>query len=72
MAGKGMTGKEVKAMKDDELKLTLGKLKNELYDMRTKRVTETVEDTSKFGKVRKDIARVLTEQRSRALAKAAK
>lgn len=65
-----MTGKEVKAMKADELKVTLDKLRNELFDLRSHAVTEKVEDTSKFGKIRKDIARVLTEQRNRAPKKA--
>ncbi|MBS0198368.1 MAG: 50S ribosomal protein L29 [Planctomycetes bacterium] len=65
-----MTGKEVKAMRDEEIKLELAKLRNDLYDLRSQTVTEKVEDTSKFGKVRKDIARLLTEQRKRLLAKA--
>ncbi len=61
-----MTGKEVRAMKDDEIKVELNKLRHDGYDTRSKRVSETVEDTSKFGKVRKDIARLLTEQKARA------
>ena len=65
-----MTGKEVNAMKDEELKLELGKLRNELFDLRSEAVTSKVEDTSKFGKLRKDIARLLGEQRRRSLAKA--
>ncbi len=65
-----MTGKEVKAMRDEEIRLELAKLRNDLYDLRSQTVTEKVEDTSKFGKVRKDIARLLTEQRKRLLAKA--
>ena len=65
-----MTGKEVNAMKDEELKLDLGKLRNELFDLRSESVTSKVEDTSKFGKLRKDIARLLGEQRRRSLAKA--
>jgi large subunit ribosomal protein L29 len=60
-----MTGTEVRGMKDDELKLTVAKLRTQLFDIKSKRVTETVEDTSQFGKIRKDIARVLTEQRAR-------
>ena len=60
-----MTGAEVKAMKDDELKLTVAKLRTQLFEMRTKRVTETVNDTSQFSKVRKDVARILTEQTAR-------
>jgi large subunit ribosomal protein L29 len=63
-----MTGAEVRGMKDDELKLTAAKLRTQLFDLRTKRVTETVEDTTQFGKIRKDIARVLTEKRSREIA----
>ncbi|GDX99872.1 50S ribosomal protein L29 [Phycisphaerae bacterium] len=60
-----MTGAEVKALKDDELKLTVAKLRTQLFEMRTKRVTETVNDTSQFSKVRKDVARILTEQTAR-------
>ncbi len=67
-----MTGTEVRSMKDEEIKIELGKLRNKLYDMRTKRVSDTVEDTSQFGKAKKDIARMLGEQRSRILKKAGK
>ncbi|MEI7658997.1 MAG: 50S ribosomal protein L29 [Phycisphaerae bacterium] len=65
-----MTGKEVKAMRDEELKIELAKLTNELYDLRSQAVTAKVEDTSKFGKLRKDIARVKGEQRRRTTATA--
>lgn len=65
-----MTGKEVKAMRDEELKIELAKLTNELFDLRSQAVTAKVEDTSKFGKLRKDIARVKGEQRRRATATA--
>ncbi len=65
-----MTGKEVKAMRDEELKIELAKLTNELFDLRSQAVTAKVEDTSKFGKLRKDIARVKGEQRRRTTAKA--
>jgi large subunit ribosomal protein L29 len=66
-----MKGKEVKAMRDEEIKLELAKLRNELFDIRSQAVTEKVEDTSKFGKLRKDIARLLTEQHRRTLAASA-
>lgn len=65
-----MTGNEVKAMRDEELKIELAKLTNELYDLRSQAVTAKVEDTSKFGKLRKDIARVKGEQRRRTTATA--
>ena len=60
-----MTGEEVRKMKDDELKQELARVRNDLFDLRSQTVTEKVEDTSKFGKLRKDIARLLGEQRRR-------
>jgi len=66
-----MKGNEVHKMGEDELGVELAKLRNDLYDLRSQAVTEKVEDTSKFGKLRKDIARLLTEQRVRETAKKA-
>jgi large subunit ribosomal protein L29 len=60
-----MTGEEVRKMKDDELKQEIARVRNDLFDLRSQTVTEKVEDTSKFGKLRKDIARLLGEQRRR-------
>jgi large subunit ribosomal protein L29 len=62
-----MKAAEAHSMKDEELTQELARLRNDLYDLRSQSVTEKVEDTSKFKKLRKDIARVLTERRSRAL-----
>ncbi len=67
-----MTGKEVISLRDDELKLELIKLRNELFDMRSKSVTAKVEDTSRFSKARKDVARMLGEQNKRLAKKAVK
>lgn len=61
-----MIGSEVRAMKDDELSLELGRLRNRLFDLKSQTVTEKVEDTSQFQKTRRDIARLLTEQKARA------
>ncbi len=60
-----MTGAEVKALKDEEIVVELGRLRSSLMAMRNKSVTEKIEDTSQFGKIRKDIARLLTEQTAR-------
>jgi len=65
-----MNAKEVHKMGDPELALELKKLRTDLFDLRSQVVTQKVEDTSKFGKLRKDIARLLTEQTRRARAKA--
>lgn len=60
-----MTGKEVRALSVDEIKAELGRLRGKLFDLRSQTVTEKVEDNSQFGKIRKDIARLLTERKAR-------
>ena len=64
-----MKGSELHKMSDDEIKAELARLRNDLFDLRSQAVTEKVADTSKFGKMRKDIARLLTERRARQLKK---
>jgi large subunit ribosomal protein L29 len=66
-----MKAGEVHKMSVEELSVEVAKLRNDLYDLRSQAVTEKVEDTSKFRKLRKDIARLLTERRARELAKKA-
>jgi large subunit ribosomal protein L29 len=66
-----MKAGEVHKMSVEELGVEVAKLRNDLYDLRTQAVTEKVEDTSKFRKLKKDIARLLTEQRTRQPAKKA-
>lgn len=60
-----MTGAEVKAMKSEEIKVELARLRNRLFDLRSHVVTDKVADTSEFRKVRKDIARLMTERTAR-------
>jgi large subunit ribosomal protein L29 len=60
-----MTGSEVKAMKDTEIATELKRLRMRLFDLRAQVVTGKVENTSEFKTLRRDIARLLTEQRSR-------
>lgn len=63
-----MTGKEIKKLGDEELGIELKNQRDRLFKLRIQQVSEKIEDTSQFGKIRKDIARLLTEQRSRELA----
>jgi large subunit ribosomal protein L29 len=63
-----MTGKEARALSGEEITVELKRLRERLYTLRTQTVTEKVEDNSQFGKVRKDIARLLTAQREKAAA----
>lgn len=60
-----MTGTEVRALKDEEITVELTRLRSSLLAMKSKSVTEKIEDTTQFGKARRDIARLLTEQTAR-------
>lgn len=61
-----MTGAEVRAMKDEEIAEELGRMRTRLFELRNKSVSEKIEDTSQYSKIRRDIARLLTEQTARA------
>ncbi len=60
-----MKAKEVHKLNDEELTIEVARLRRRLFDLRTQAVTEKIEDTSQFGKTRRDIARLLTEQSMR-------
>ncbi|MEM8737641.1 MAG: 50S ribosomal protein L29 [Planctomycetota bacterium] len=59
---------EVHKMSDAELAETTGQLRTRLFELRSQSVTEKLENPRQLGAIRRDIARVLTEQRSRELA----
>lgn len=60
-----MTGAEVRKMTTEEIDLEVKRLRGEVFKLRSSAVTEKVEDTSKFAKVRRDVARLLTERTAR-------
>ena len=62
-----MKAKEVHKLSDEELAIEVGNLRKKLFELRTQAVTEKIQDTAQYGKIRKDIARLLTEQRTRQL-----
>ncbi|MHC4941375.1 MAG: 50S ribosomal protein L29 [Planctomycetota bacterium] len=62
-----MKAKEVHKLSDEELEVEVGRLRRQLFDLRTQSVTEKIQDTSQFRKIRSDIARVLTERSARAV-----
>ncbi|GMU33671.1 MAG: hypothetical protein AMXMBFR20_15430 [Planctomycetia bacterium] len=47
-------------MKTEELHAELDRLRRHLFDLRSQRVTEKLEDPSQLHKTQKDIARVFT------------
>jgi large subunit ribosomal protein L29 len=61
-----MKAKEVHKLSDEEIEVEVKRLRRHLYELRTQAVTEKIQDTSQFGKIRRDIARVLTERTMRA------
>ncbi|MEM1110192.1 MAG: 50S ribosomal protein L29 [Planctomycetota bacterium] len=60
-----MKANEVHKMSDAELVETVGQLRSRLFELRTQSVTEKLENPKELGNIRRDIARVLTESRSR-------
>jgi len=61
-----MIGAEVRKLSDEEITVELGNQRGKLLALNNKSVSEKIEDSSQFGKIRKDIARLLTEQTARA------
>ena len=60
-----MKVQEARNLSDDQLTAEVTDLRRKLFTLRSQTVTEKVEDNSQFGKVRKDIARLLTLQSER-------
>jgi len=60
-----MTGQEVRKLSDEEIGIELKRLHGQLHTIRSQFVTEKVEDSSTYGKTKKDIARVQTELTAR-------
>jgi len=60
-----MTGTEVRKLNDEEITVELGNLRGKLLALKNKSVSEKIDDTTQFGRIRKDIARLLTEQTAR-------
>lgn len=65
-----MKAKEIHKLSDEELDIEVDRLRKRLFELRNQSVTEKIEDTSQFRKIRKDVARLLTEKNSRQPAEA--
>lgn len=57
--------RDIRKMEDEELGLEVDRTRKKLFELRTQAVTEKIHDTSQFLKVRRDVARLLTEQNKR-------
>jgi large subunit ribosomal protein L29 len=60
-----MTGEDVRKMTSEEIGVEIKRLSERLFTLRSQAVTEKVEDLSQFGKLKKDIARLKTEESAR-------
>ncbi|MDH3582790.1 MAG: 50S ribosomal protein L29 [Phycisphaerae bacterium] len=61
-----MKAEEVHQLSDEEIRIEVDRLRRHLYDLKAQAVTEKLEDPTQLGIARRDIARLLTEQSSRA------
>jgi large subunit ribosomal protein L29 len=64
--------KELRRMEDEELEIELKQLRRKHFDLKVQSVTEKITNTSQYTKIRREIARVLTEMQRRRETAAAK
>ena len=55
---------EVNKMSTKELETKLNKIKKDLFNIRFKKVNGQIDDTAKFSLLKKDVAKILTMQKT--------
>jgi large subunit ribosomal protein L29 len=60
-----MKAGEVHKLNDDELNVEVERLRRQIFDLRSQAVTEKLENPHQISRIRRDVARLLTEQRVR-------
>jgi large subunit ribosomal protein L29 len=60
-----MKATEAHKMSDEEIKVEEGRLRKQVFDLRAQAVTEKLENPRLTSGLRRDIARLLTEKKSR-------
>jgi len=58
---------EIRELSNEELQQKLGELKDERFRLRFRSATESIENPVRFRTIRRDIARILTTLRARAV-----
>ena len=56
---------ELHGMKEPELREEAVRLRKRLYELKSQAVTEKLENPRELGNIRRDIARILTEEQTR-------
>jgi len=59
------SAKEIRKLKPEEIDIEVARFRRKLFELRTQAVTEKIQDTSQYGKIRKDLARLLTAKNAR-------
>ncbi len=57
-----MEAKDIRKLTNEQIAAEVDGLKRRLYDLRVQTMVEKVNDHSQFGKIKRDVARLLTEQ----------
>jgi large subunit ribosomal protein L29 len=65
-----MNSQEVRKLNDEEIGVEMERLRRRHFELRNQSVTEKIEDFSQFAKIKKDIARLMTEKKAREIAEA--
>ena len=60
-----MKAVETHKINDEELRVEEDRLRKKLFELRCQAVTEKLENPRQLGNIKRDIARLLTERRSR-------
>ncbi len=66
-----MKAKDVHKLSLEELDIEVKRLRRKLFELKNQAVTEKIQDTSQFGKIRRDVARLLSERKLKTQAPAA-
>lgn len=66
-----MKVREIRELSDEEIQAEAERLRRHLFDLRSQAVTEKLEDPAMLVKAKRDIARILTIQHERQLARRA-
>ena len=66
-----MKVKELRDLSEEELRSRLGEAHEELFNLRFQKATRQLQNTARYGEVRKDIARINTIMRERDLGQSA-
>ena len=56
---------EIRALDDGDLQVQLDKCRRELFNLRVKAATESIDNPREIRDLRRDVARMLTERRQR-------